>query len=401
MQKMHIPTSIFFLCATFFLSYFFYIPHVAAATPPECENIPIQLGVGSAVSGLANAAIGNSPVSANESVLCAPKPRIKIPGLSFTNTADYESLVERDDEGNIVAYSIPFLGQYIAALYQYSIALAGIVCVLILIISGVQWTLYGANPESVDEAKTRIQNALTGLILTVSSYTILYTIDPNLVLFKSLRVGIIEQIDMRGDSAETTYNTTEPLTLPNGTTIIQPSWSEPSEFDCQNPPPAAGVIPENNVVTYRCDGCNGSITTISEMQAPMCQACALAKSNGYEMQVLSTYRPYARQVELWCTSQYNDLSERRRYVSLPGYSNHGNGIAVDIALTRNGETLTGGINSQTQCNIAEQHARALFDIFINANQRFVRYKEEIWHFELAPTSNTRIRTFEWPSRCQR
>lgn len=168
---------------------------VAATTPTECENIPATLSLSSAASGAVNATLGNNPASANESVLCAPVPRIKIPGLSFTSTTDYESLVERDSQGDIIAYHIPFLSQYLAAIYRYTIALAGVVCIFLLIFSGVQWTLYGASPDSVESAKERIKNAITGLILITSSYTILYTINPNLVEFKSLKVTIVKKID--------------------------------------------------------------------------------------------------------------------------------------------------------------------------------------------------------------
>lgn len=177
-----------FFCALLF-------PHLANAnaTPPACENIPTTLSLSGAASGATNAAFGNSPVSANESVLCAPVPRIKIPGLSFTSTTDYETLVERDAQGDIIAYHIPFLGQYLSAIYRYTVALAGVVCVFLLIFSGIQWTLYGASPDSVDAAKERIKNAITGLILITTSYTILYTIDPNLVEFKNLKVQTVEK----------------------------------------------------------------------------------------------------------------------------------------------------------------------------------------------------------------
>ncbi len=167
----------------------------AAIIPTECEKIPATLSLSGAASGAANAALGNNPASANESVLCAPVPRIKIPGLSFTSTTDFEKLVERDAQGKVTAYHIPFLNQYLSAIYRYTIALAGVVCVFMLIFSGIQWTLYGASPDSVDAATERIQHAITGLILIVSSYTILYTIDPRLVEFKALRVEVIQKID--------------------------------------------------------------------------------------------------------------------------------------------------------------------------------------------------------------
>lgn len=182
----------------FFIGILFFLPAnntQAIGIPPECESIPVILSTGGAASGLASATTGNNPISANENVLCAPVPRIKIPGLTFTSTSDFESLVERDSQGEITSYYIPFLGEYLSAFYRYSVALASVLCIFLIIISGIQWMFYGESPDNVDAAKTRIQGALTGLLLAVGSYTILYTIDPSLVEFKNLKIDVVQKID--------------------------------------------------------------------------------------------------------------------------------------------------------------------------------------------------------------
>ncbi len=73
---------------------------------------------------------------------------------------------------------IDVLGFYIAILYQYGAALIGIVCVAIIVISGIQIIAGGANAEFVTQAKDRIMQALLSLALLFLSAVILKTINP-------------------------------------------------------------------------------------------------------------------------------------------------------------------------------------------------------------------------------
>ena len=76
------------------------------------------------------------------------------------------------------ATGIDVLGYYIAIIYQYGAALIGIVCVAIIVISGIQIIAGGANAEFVTQAKDRIMQALLSLALLFLSAVILKTINP-------------------------------------------------------------------------------------------------------------------------------------------------------------------------------------------------------------------------------
>jgi len=73
---------------------------------------------------------------------------------------------------------IEFVGDYIAKMYKYGASLIGLVCVLVIAMSGVQIIAGGANPEGVTQAKTRIFQAILSLVLLLGSALILKTVNP-------------------------------------------------------------------------------------------------------------------------------------------------------------------------------------------------------------------------------
>lgn len=72
------------------------------------------------------------------------------------------------------------LSGYFEAVFAFGISIAGIFAVLMIVIGGIQYiTAYG-NPSQAENAKNRIWQALIGLLLVVSAWLILYTINPDL-----------------------------------------------------------------------------------------------------------------------------------------------------------------------------------------------------------------------------
>ena len=85
------------------------------------------------------------------------------------------------------AGGVPYLGQYIGGLYEYVSALASFLAGIMFVIGGLQYI--AGQP---DEGKKRIQNATAGLILTLSAYTILNTVNFNLTHFKPIPIASVE-----------------------------------------------------------------------------------------------------------------------------------------------------------------------------------------------------------------
>jgi hypothetical protein len=95
------------------------------------------------------------------------------------------------DEGYVPLEPLPPIGpslgsasdlsSYLQWVFAFAISIAGILAVLMIVIGGIQYiTAYG-NPNQIENAKNRIYQALLGLLLAISAWLILYTINPDLV----------------------------------------------------------------------------------------------------------------------------------------------------------------------------------------------------------------------------
>lgn len=83
------------------------------------------------------------------------------------------------------------LGQYFQGIYSYSIGLAAILAGIMITIGGLKWLTAAGNAASIGAAKKTIGGALLGMILVLSAYVILNTINPELV---SLRLPAIRPV---------------------------------------------------------------------------------------------------------------------------------------------------------------------------------------------------------------
>lgn len=77
------------------------------------------------------------------------------------------------------------LKEYLTWAFRFTLALAGFLAVMMIVIGGVEYIISGANESSRSDAKKRINNAISGLVLALVSYLVLYTINPSLVDFKN------------------------------------------------------------------------------------------------------------------------------------------------------------------------------------------------------------------------
>ncbi len=73
------------------------------------------------------------------------------------------------------------------ALYAFSIGIGGILAFLLIIYAGVRYSLSLGNASKAKEALDQVQAALTGLVLLLALYPILYTVNPCIV--DPLRMG--------------------------------------------------------------------------------------------------------------------------------------------------------------------------------------------------------------------
>lgn len=120
---------------------------------------------------------------------------ITIPGLRFSAPPS-----QVDEEGNIY---FPWIGEYIAAIYNFAIVVISILAVVMIIVAGIRIITSAGGPAK-GAAYKKIGQAVIGLFIAWGSYVILYTINPNTTLFRSLSVKYVEseEIDFASNSEE-------------------------------------------------------------------------------------------------------------------------------------------------------------------------------------------------------
>lgn len=153
--------------------------------------------------------------------------QIKIPGMEkFTEASPCPGETDK--------MCITWIGEYIAGIYKYAISLVGILATVVMMFGGALWLTAGGNPSRIGEAKAWITASLTGLIIALSSYMILYQINPKLVGFGALEIQIVKKIEelaakRAGGTAETYKNMSCPTTaeLQAGVNVYATGYYQP------------------------------------------------------------------------------------------------------------------------------------------------------------------------------
>jgi len=92
--------------------------------------------------------------------------------------------------------SIPYMADYLIAIYKYSLVILSIVAVVALMIGGILYMTSGALPGNVAKAKDIMKGSVSGLLLLVSSYLMLNLINPDLVNLESFKLETITGEDL-------------------------------------------------------------------------------------------------------------------------------------------------------------------------------------------------------------
>ena len=122
--------------------------------------------------------------------------RMQIPIPEITNSCDYTITDVNGKKINKKCYYIEAnLPLYIKKFYNFAVGVIAIVAVIMIMIGGLQWIFAAGNPTTITSAKSNISSAVSGLVLVLCSYVILYTINPNLVNLKLEPVAPIDTIE--------------------------------------------------------------------------------------------------------------------------------------------------------------------------------------------------------------
>jgi len=66
------------------------------------------------------------------------------------------------------------ISQKIGTIISYVLAFLGVIFLILVVYSGLQWMMAGGNEEKVKQARTRLINAAVGLIIVLSAYAITF-----------------------------------------------------------------------------------------------------------------------------------------------------------------------------------------------------------------------------------
>ncbi|MFH1098881.1 MAG: hypothetical protein V1723_03100, partial [Candidatus Uhrbacteria bacterium] len=147
------------------------------------------------------------------------------PTLNITPpTLEFSKLVARDIGGGVTVIDIPWIGEYIAAIYRWAVPFGAILAVVVIMIAGIMWMTTGGAGEK-SQAQQWIANAVIGLILLVGSYVVLRLINPDLIALRPLRVLIAKRIPLPQATEEDAITGTiaERMELISGKNIINPA----------------------------------------------------------------------------------------------------------------------------------------------------------------------------------
>lgn len=104
--------------------------------------------------------------------------------------------------------------KYVGGLFKFFVGIAGILAVFMMMYGGTQWIFSGGNPAKISAAKEPIFGAITGLLLALGYYSLLYLINPQLVNLRPLGlVAIVPYAEDTGLDCSTVQNSAQGYNL--------------------------------------------------------------------------------------------------------------------------------------------------------------------------------------------
>jgi len=353
---------------------------------------------------------GSAGTTGNDETLIAPDLAVKIPGLIFTTKAS----------GVNGSYDVPFLAQYIAAASRYLIGISVIAAAVMIVYGGFLYIM-ASTSGSISTGKDIIQDALIGLFLVFGSYTILSTINAQVLKNQAVNFTFIKPISIE-DELEAplppeVQGTTIAPSSGGGAPLVLPKGICKDGNDCKKycPPPEGTSEPPPTDVPGIADPANlrsiptgqpglggGGLVRTEVVPALIAAGKAANEWPGgpYTIYVGASYRPLTEQIKSACAKIKAGLGKDiGANVATPGGSLHGTGVAVDVILKDStGKSLTSEtytVASQTT-DVTKENAQLLEDIMVSAG--WVRYCHETWHFEFGVPSSFpgRSKNCPWP-----
>jgi len=99
-------------------------------------------------------------------------------------TGDVPGSEDRFKTAYLTSGKVEDLAQYLGIIYNFLISVVGLVAAVMMVIGGFQYLTSAGDSAKIGAAKSRMGDALIGLVLALGAYTILNTINPRLLQLK-------------------------------------------------------------------------------------------------------------------------------------------------------------------------------------------------------------------------
>lgn len=355
-----------------------------------------------------------------------PTLEISVPGVEFSD------IIRAD--GTI---TIPWIAQYIAGAYTFLVSIAGLLAAVMMVTGGFQYVTAAGDKGKLGAAKKRITNAFIGLLLALGSYTILYTINPDLVRFDGLQLTDIRTVLIPLETGvpdelaqQTPSKASSPPSIKSGKlarfcdwvpgmgdkgsktdcTGVCQSWgcgTAISETNCdfsQMPREATGaidpmspdLIPSSKWPSMKhVKPMSRSVKATSAVIEGLKRLDAYIDQNyagqGYEVKISNCWRDWRKDVSKECGIvvgdhvQYKggpiDKNPNNYGLAWPGVGPHSSGAACDMRLYKDGKVITGLKGGDQSCRSKRPGNELFVDMLTNDTVGAKRLNFEAWHFE--------------------
>jgi len=116
-----------------------------------------------------------------------PNISVRIPGFTAFRSIKCEETATGQD------CFVPWLADYMKALYTYGIGVIVIFAIIVMMIGGVVWLTAGGNEEKISNAKGWVAGSLFGILIALSSYMILNIVNPALTELSPIKLASISK----------------------------------------------------------------------------------------------------------------------------------------------------------------------------------------------------------------
>jgi hypothetical protein len=279
--------------------------------------------------------------------------------------------------------SVNFLAEYINAVYGWILGAAALVAVVMMMLGGLQYVLARGKSKYIEKAKTRITNAITGMVLLLAAYNIAFLIDPRLTNLEAIGVTNVEGIEYF-----------------------------PPDGEDVNVSPNAALTGETVPISgnYISAGCQeGCVLDPDALTALQTAATAFHSATGKNVVIASSTRSLSKQAALFysnclltggvcspstCNASSGVVAKSgSKWVLTGSYAGETSGTAIVTALSDPNNAAygncphTSGIAVDAWCDDGGSNYRhdpacqgQLITAMVNAG--FCRLSSEVWHFEL-------------------